>query len=331
MPKPRYAQVSLEATPYYHCVSRCVRRAFLCGQDAQSGQSYEHRRGWIEEKIQTLGQIFAIDIAAYAVMSNHYHLVVHIDHASAENWNRLEVIEHWHRLFAGHPLSQRFLRGEVLGKAELMKLDELVDEWRQRLMDISWFMRVLNEGIARQANREDDCTGRFWEGRFKSQALLDEAAIASCMAYVDLNAIRAAMAETPETSAHTSIKQRIEKALQTNQPQAIRQQPHTLLPFVGYPRADMPKGLPFRLNDYLELVDWTGRILREDKHGAIPDELPPILDRLNIAPQHWLYLAEHFESPFKGLVGSAYKLKQACQVLGYQRTPGLRSCEAYFR
>ena len=330
MPKPRYTQVSLEATPYYHCVSRCVRRAFLCGQDAQSGQSYEHRRGWIEEKIQTLGQIFAIDIAAYAVMSNHYHLVLHIDHAGATHWSRQEVIEHWHQLFSGHLLSQRFLRGDVLRKAELMKLDALVDEWRKRLMNISWFMRVLNEGIARQANQEDDCTGRFWEGRFKSQALLDESALASCMAYVDLNAIRAAMAETPETSEHTSIKQRIEKALQTDQPHDINQQPTSLLPFVGYPRADMPKGLPFRLNDYLELVDWTGRILREDKRGAIPDNLPPILGRLNIDPQHWGYLAKHFESPFKGLVGSAYKLKQACQVLGYKRTPGLRSCEAYF-
>ena len=102
------------------------------------------------------------------------------------------------------------------------------------------------------------------------------------------------------------------------------------LPFAGYPRQNMPKGLPFRLNDYLELVDWTGRILRDDKRGAIPDSLPPILERLNMDAKHWLYLANRFESPFKGLVGSAYKLKQACQALGYKRTPGLRSCEAYF-
>ena len=87
MPKPRYAQVSLEATPYYHCVSRCVRRAFLCGHDEQTGQSFEHRRGWIEDKLLELGRIFSIDIAVYAVMSNHYHLMVHIDHANAENWN----------------------------------------------------------------------------------------------------------------------------------------------------------------------------------------------------------------------------------------------------
>jgi len=92
----------------------------------------------------------------------------------------------------------------------------------------------------------------------------------------------------------------------------------------------MPKGLPFRLNDYLELVDWTGRILREDKKGSISENLLPILERLNMEPKHWLYLAEYFESPFKGLVGSVYKLKQACQVFKYPRTPGLKSCEMFF-
>ena len=70
MPKPRKAQVSLEATPYYHCVSRCVRRAFLCGKDDHSGQSYEHRRQWIEERMGLLAETFAVDIGAYAVPSS---------------------------------------------------------------------------------------------------------------------------------------------------------------------------------------------------------------------------------------------------------------------
>ena len=330
MPKPRYTQVSLEATPYYHCISRCVRRAFLCGTDTNTGQNYEHRRQWIEDKLLELTDIFSLDVCAYAIMSNHYHVVLHIDKEKADNWNQKAVIERWHRLFSGSLLSQRFIRGEPIGKTESNLLDQSVNIWRERLMDISWFMRVLNESIAREANAEDKCTGRFWEGRFKTQALLDEAALAACMAYVDLNPVRAKMANTPETSDHTSIKQRIQNAQQVTQPNHPRQQAKILMPFVGYPRENMPKGLPFRLTDYIELVDWTGRILREDKRGAISEQTPPVLQRLNIEPKHWLYLSKNFESPFKGMVGSVFKLKQTCVALGYERTPGLRGCKEFF-
>ena len=166
--------------------------------------------------------------------------------------------------------------------------------------------------------------------RFKSQALLDEAALVACLAYVDLNPIRAQMAKTPESSEHTSIQQRISTAQSAHTPNHLKQQTKGLLPFAGYPRQDMPKGLPFRLTDYLELVDWTGRIIREDKRGAIDAPLPPILERLNIEPKHWLYLTKHFESRFKGLVGTAYQLKRVSEKLGYQRAPGLKSCQTYF-
>jgi len=330
MPKPRYTQVSLEATPYYHCVSRCVRRAFLCGADESTGRNYEHRRQWIEDKLLELAQIFALDICAYAVMSNHYHVVLYINQDQAENWNMDDVINHWHNLFTGNLISQRYMRGDALSKAESKLLGQSVKIWRERLMDISWFMRVLNERIAREANAEDGCTGRFWEGRFKTQALLDEAALAACMAYVDLNPIRAKMAKTPETSDHTSIKQRIKKAQQVANPDQYKQQLQNLMPFAGNPRKNIPKGLPFRLTDYMELVDWSGRIIREGKRGSISEQASPILQRLNIEMKHWHYLTQHYESSFKGLVGSAFKLKQVCQTLGYSRTPGLRACKEFF-
>ena len=330
MPKPRYAQVALENTPYYHCVSRCVRRAFLCGEDPTTSRNYEHRRAWIETRLHELAQIFSIELCGYAVMSNHYHTVLFVDHLVAEQWPMSEVIDRWHQLFCGNLLSQRYCRGEVLSTAESVVLDDCVATWRSRLMDISWFMRVLNEGIARQANTEDGCSGRFWEGRFKSQALLDEAALMACMAYVDLNPIRAKIAKTPETSAHISIKKRAQQAKAAYNPNHPQQQAKGLFPFVGDPRKTMPKGLPFRLTDYLDLVDISGRIIREDKRGHIDARLSPILARLSIDPKHWDYLIKHIESRFKSFVGSAFKLKQICQSLGYQRMPGKGSCESYF-
>ncbi|TCS37695.1 transposase [Reinekea marinisedimentorum] len=323
MPKPRSAQVSIDATPYYHCISRCVRRAFLCGIDVQTGVSYEHRRGWVEQKMLKLGQVFCIDVCAYAVMSNHYHVVLHINTQQAEQLSNKAVHARWQSLFKGNHLSARFLRDEPMTDAEMTVVNELTDTWRSRLMDISLFMRVLNEGIAREANTEDQCTGRFWEGRFKSQALLDEQALAACMAYVDLNPIRASMAETPEQSEFTSAQKRIQKTKTTPTNGTEAHQPKTLFPFVGNPRQPMPEGLPFKLEDYLQLLDWTGRCLREDKRGAIPANLPPILKRLNIEPKNWLYSAQHFEKSFKGFAGKLDSLKQKLPDLGYQRIPNV--------
>ena len=153
----------------------------------------------------------------------------------------------------------------------------------------------------------------------------------ACMAYVDLNPVRANMAKTPETSAHTSIKRRCDAAKSESRvPGVVGKQPCHLERFVGNPRANMPAGLSFRLTDYLELVDWTGRQIREDKRGAISSELPAILARLDIDEDHWLYMTQNFESSFKSLVGSVYSLKKACQSLGYQRMPGRSACELLF-
>jgi hypothetical protein len=191
-------------------------------------------------------------------------------------------------------------------------------------------MRCINEPIARQANKEDGCSGRYWEGRYKSQALLDEKALAACMAYVDLNPMRVGMAETPEQYEYTSIKERIHHLKKCTENAEEAATPKGLLPFVGYPHQDMPKGLPFRLTDYLELVDWTGRAILENKRGFIPEHQPPILERLQIEPKHWLYMTQHFESLFKGLVGTSYSLKKACQRLKYQRTPNLGAVSQLF-
>jgi len=258
--------------------------------------------------------------------------VIYVDREMAQSWSLEEVIERWHALFCGISLSQRYLQGVALCEAELRKLEEIVETWRERLMSVSWFMRCLNEHIARLANAEDGCTGRFWEGRFKSQALLDESALAACLAYVDLNPIRAGMADTPESSDYTSIQRRIEDlkpaaADQTTQDEAPA---GDLFPFVGNPREQMPKGLPFALMDYLELLDWTGRIVREDKRGSICADTPPILQRLKIEPEAWLQLTTRFEADFCNLVGRPDSLSGACAALGLNWARGTSHCRAMF-
>jgi REP element-mobilizing transposase RayT len=190
-PKPRAQQVSVSDTPFYHVISRCVRRTFLCGEDRSTGQSYEHRRLWIEERIRLLASVFAIEVAAYAVMSNHYHVVVKINPDEVVHWNNDDVLERWCCLHKGPPLVQRYQSGDELIPAEIRRVVQYADTFRERLADLSWFMKCLNEPVARQANKEDNCTGHFWESRFKSQALDTEEAVLSCMAYVDLNPVRA--------------------------------------------------------------------------------------------------------------------------------------------
>jgi REP element-mobilizing transposase RayT len=301
-----------------------VRRAFLCGKDPVSGKSFEHRREWVETRLLELAGVFSIDICAYAVMSNHTHLVLHVDRETAQNWPLREVVERWHRLFAGTLISQAFLTDKPLHDSQMVELEQQAAVWRERLTSISWFMRCLNESIARQANAEDGCTGRFWEGRFKSQALLDEVALLACMAYVDLNPVRANMAPTPEGSAYTSVRRRIHALTQNNA------QPADLLPFVGDHSEAKPKGLMFSLADYLELMDWSGRAIREDKAGHIDSAQLPILQRLGLDGCSWMNLTLSFETLFHSLVGRPERVEAVAQDQSQRWAQGIGNCRRYF-
>ena len=158
MATPRYSQVSLDETPWYHVVSRCVRRAYLCGIDYITGQSYEHRRDWVETRIMQLAAIFSIDVAAYSVMSNHYHIVVRVDRDRVAEMSTFEVIQRWAQLYQGPLIIRRYLseKRKDMSSGELLQVDKLANEYRQRLCDLSWFMKNLNEFISRKANAEDD-------------------------------------------------------------------------------------------------------------------------------------------------------------------------------
>ena len=305
MTRPRKALISLADTPYYHITSRCVRRAYLCGIDHYSGQNFEHRRQWVVDRIRLLSSLFAIDVCAYAVMSNHYHLVLKLCPDQLGTLCDEQIMDRWCALFKGPLLVQRYRSGETLSSPERATVTDIVNVWRRKLASISWFMRCLNQPIARQANLEDECTGKFWESRFKSQALKTEEALLSCMAYVDLNPVRAGIANSPETSDYTSIQERIQPRFQLNQ--AIDEQQacgdlmdfqtplKPFLPFEGGLVNQPQSGILFAHLHYLELVDWTGRIIRNDKRGYIDKDLPPILTRLNISPKQWKLNVSQFE------------------------------------
>ena len=241
-------------------------------------------------------------------MSNHHHVVLRVDADTQKTWTLNETVRRWHRVYNGSFLSQRYATGCTLSKAEMNIVKRDAATWKERLIDISWFMRALNEPIARAANIEDNCTGKFFEARFKSQALLDEKAILACMAYVDLNPIRAQLARTPEESDFTSIKQRVSD-LKTSTSSF-------LAPFTGDEKNEITAGVPYHLLDYIELVDWTGRAIRKDKRGSIDSSLPPILVRLGLDPSDWITFATEVEAQFGNWVGSPEQFSDVSNNVG---------------
>jgi len=356
----------------YHCVARCVRRAFLCGRDAVSGKSFEHRRGWIRRRLEELAGIFAADVCGYAVMGNHLHVIVRTRPDLAAGWSDEEVAARWWRLFPRRRDEHGAAAEPEPHELAMLTADpKAAAERRRRLASLSWLMRCLCEPIARRANKEDGCTGRFWEGRFKSQALLDEAALLACNIYVDLNPVRAAVAERPEQSEFTSAYDRIlalrarRRAERTTRrrtrasrrwrnvpPAALRDEwlcpiaaeaPASPAGTVRVPkhqaagcpepeprRASSESFLSMSLEDYLRLLDWTGRQVRGGRRGAIPPRLAPILDRVQVGREHWLASVENFGRWFHRAVGRPERLAEEATRSGKHWLQGLARCRLAF-
>lgn len=368
----------------YHCIARCVRRAFLCGIDPYTGQDFSHRKEWIVDRMRELAGLFAIEVCDYSVMSNHLHLVLRIRPDLAGQWSADEIALRWCRVFpprddaTGEPVEP--------GEHDLAMItadSEKLAETRKRLASLSWFMRCLCEYIARAANDEDDTSGRFWAGRFKSVALLDEAAILACSVYVDLNPIRSGLATTPEESLFTSGHDRIQGMHETSTgsvlddepgspkicerpdawlceltiqesiaepasppalgaasaPQEPASQPGPIAPAASeavtevnrsvdpgpspgvaatgefarrlHIRASDQGFLPISLEQYVKLLDWTGRELRADKRGAIPEHLAPIMERLALNRSNWVETVRGFGRLFKQAAGRSSSLIDA--------------------
>lgn len=306
MLRPRKTLICTSRTPFYHCVSRCVRRAFLCGEDRYTGKSYEHRRPWVEKRLLFLAGVFAVDLCAYAVMSNHTHVVLRINTEKARQWSSERILKSWHKLHRGTILTQRYLNDKsALTHNELKTVQATIDVYRERLQCISWFMRELNEFIARRANKEDECTGRFWEGRFKSQALLDEASVLACMAYVDLNPARTRKTGSIKNLLYTSLNQRLIASKAGRFAQG-------LLPLRTQRKPDTFH-LWFSLQTYLQLLHWSVEHYTNNvKDPPAGLAVPELLEQTGLKVQDWMSVCYGFEQQCKGEVSRNKWAAKAC-------------------
>ncbi|OYP28505.1 hypothetical protein [Rhodopirellula sp. MGV] len=210
MPRPkRCEQFTTSDICIVHITQRCVRRAWLAGFDQVTGIDYSFRKEWIRRRMEALASVFAIDVLSYAIMSNHMHQILRNRPDVCATWTDEEVAIRWLRVYPGKRLEEHLAEPNENDVKTLARNKKLIAIIRERLCDLSWFMRALSEPIARMANKQDECTGSFWEGRFKAQRIVDEAALLACSMYVDLNPVRAAIAENVEDFPHTSAFDRI--------------------------------------------------------------------------------------------------------------------------
>ena len=337
---------------FYHCISRCVRRAFLCGRDDYTGHSFEHRKEWVRSRLQVLSEAFTIDICAFSVMSTHYHLVLRTRPDLVKALSDEEVARRWLSFFPKSKDSSGEAKPPDKREIRILARDKgIIPELKRRLSSVSWFMSCLNEYIARRANREDGCKGRFWEGRFKCQALLDEAALLACMVYVDLNPVRAGIANSPEESEFTSVNERItalnaRSRLELRPEQSKRQTPKQLellarekekadldrwLSPIGRDDPEAGRGiLSMTQEDYLKLIDWTGRQIKYCHRGAIPEHLSPIMVRLQIDSTRWLDTVSGYGSLFWRVAGRLDSMLKTAQAASRRWLRGLKASRTAF-
>ena len=323
--QPRGKYIHPQQSQIVHTVTRCVRGAYLCGTDKATKRNYEHRRVWIQERLAFLAAGFGIDCLTFSVMSNHVHIILRSRPDLVRRWSNREVAERWVQLCPNRD-------GALPEREEISRLAKLPDkiaEIRLRLSDISWWMRLLTQTIAKRANKENGCRGRFWEGRYKAQLLTDETAILACTMYVDLNPVRATMADSLENSYFTGAKLRLDN-LNRNQPNTRKRRVNGETNLLGKHLSNEPGKpwlSPIRLKrfaklpdhsnsglkndrqrkgfltmseaEYLALTDWTGRQSRSDKRGRIPKNILPVLENLEIDCDRWIEINRKFRALFR--------------------------------
>jgi hypothetical protein len=304
----------------------------------------------------------AVEIGGFAVMDNHLHVVARTRPDIVQDWSDEEVARRWWRLYPKRRDENKQPAEPYDHELHTIKADaEALEEKRKRLSSLSWLMRCLCEPIARRANKEDECSGQFFEGRFKCQKLLDEAAILACSVYVDLNPIRAGTAATPESSEHTSAYERIagqqqrqaesrarrtgRKSRRTGQKQRVDSGAYRdgwLCPISvegdskavarrnSHRRASNRGLLSMSLTDYLRILDWTARQVRQDAPGTIPRDVASILTCLGLNAASWVDTVKNFGRWFHRAVGHTTLLADEASRAGKHWFQGLTNCATAF-
>jgi hypothetical protein len=310
MTQPRRHLVDLSVSKIYHCISRCVRQLSLLDGPSGDHGSSTSRKEWIEQRLKVLSESFAISVAEYAIMGNHLHILVRMTPEVASTWTEEEVFSRWLR---ANPQKNLNPRDQVKFAAWVCKEKKKPDRervLRNRLSDLGWFMKCLKEPIAKLANAEDNCKGPFWDGRYKSIAIIDEEALLTTAVYIALNPFAANLSDRPENRSFTGLVQRLAhafgkrllpKSTPRNHPNQRRpfgteKRITDLVEFKNWlcPLNDLPDksaGRPgllngFSLGSYLELVDYTSRLKRTGK-AFLDADVPGIFQRLRLCPKKW--------------------------------------------
>ena len=334
-----------------HCYNRVVRQAYLFGFDDYSQTDYSHRRLWMQDRMKLLETVFGIDLVTYAILSTHFHVILRSRPDVVAQWSAEEVAKQWWNLYPQRKNKDGTPKEPTAKDLRpIAKVPKKLAEIRTRLSDVSWWMKALAEPIARRANKEDGVKGKFWEARFGSEEILDEMGLLACSIYVDLNLVRAAMAATPEDSMFTGANDRIED-LKANGKHILQ---HFLSQWERDParkrsgwlapiefngaydigpvldkngRRPSQKGcFNMTVTDYLEILDWTGRLVRKDKRGSIPSSLKPILQRIGLKQSGWGTLIDQFGKLYKRVIGTADSIAKEATRRGqnYMHAPALK-------
>ncbi len=356
-----------------HVMNRVVRRCFLFGIDPVSRKNFDHRKIWIEDQLRVQAACFGIDVLGFAILSNHFHLILRSRPDCVEKWDDTEVARRWLMLCPVRKDQQGHAAKPNDVELNSIRNDkDRVQTIRSRLSDVLWWMRLLCQQIAVRANKEDKEVGRFFQSRYRAVRLLDEQALVACAAYVDLNPIRATMSETLEASDFTSVQRRIQSVQAADSPATAVSIPseesvatkavaastrsgesnpvnpvdvspvaansvmansvmaNSVMANSVMANADQflapvelnqrtgktgavlnqegtrcsDKGfLAMSLDDYVKLLDWTGRQIVRGKKGRIPKSVEPILQRLKLDRHSWCEFVSKFGKRFFHVAG----------------------------